>query len=97
MFSYSFCYASWSHIKANLYIVGRRSEALEEPGDLIELFTLRHINVLFNLLFSFFQVKPLIWVESVIERHAHSRVEYMVKVSRINLKCPILVISSVSY
>ena len=28
-------------------------------------------------------VKPLIWVESVIERHAHSRVEYMIKVSRI--------------
>ena len=26
-----------------------------------------------------FQVKPLIWVESVIERHAHSRVEYMIK------------------
>lgn len=26
-----------------------------------------------------FQVKPLIWIESVIERHAHSRVEYMVK------------------
>ena len=25
------------------------------------------------------QVKPLIWVESVIERHAHSRVEYMIK------------------
>lgn len=24
-------------------------------------------------------VKPLIWIESVIERHAHSRVEYMVK------------------
>lgn len=24
-------------------------------------------------------VKPLIWVESVIERHAHSRVEYMIK------------------
>ena len=29
-----------------------------------------------------FQVKPLIWVESVIERHAHSRVEYMIKVNR---------------
>lgn len=27
------------------------------------------------------QVKPLIWVESVIERHVHSRVEYMIKVS----------------
>ena len=27
-----------------------------------------------------FQVKPLIWVESVIERHAHSRVEFMIKV-----------------
>lgn len=27
------------------------------------------------------QVKPLIWIESVIERHAHSRVEYMIKVS----------------
>ena len=27
-------------------------------------------------------VKPLIWVESVIERHAHSRVEYMIKVGR---------------
>ena len=26
-----------------------------------------------------FQVKPLIWIESVIERHAHSRVEYMIK------------------
>ena len=25
-------------------------------------------------------VKPLIWIESVIERHAHSRVEYMIKV-----------------
>lgn len=24
-------------------------------------------------------VKPLLWIESVIERHAHSRVEYMVK------------------
>ena len=24
-------------------------------------------------------VKPLIWVESIIERHSHSRVEYMVK------------------
>lgn len=24
-------------------------------------------------------IKPLIWIESVIERHAHSRVEYMVK------------------
>ena len=28
---------------------------------------------------SFKQVKPLIWIESVIERHAHSRVEYMIK------------------
>jgi AP-1 complex subunit mu len=27
----------------------------------------------------YFQVKPLIWIESVIERHAHSRVEYMIK------------------
>lgn len=26
-----------------------------------------------------FQIKPLIWIESVIERHAHSRVEIMVK------------------
>lgn len=25
------------------------------------------------------QMKPLIWIESVIERHAHSRVEYMIK------------------
>ena len=27
----------------------------------------------------YFQVKPLIWIESVIERHAHSRIEFMVK------------------
>ena len=27
-----------------------------------------------------FQVKPLIWVETVVEKHTHSRVEYMVKV-----------------
>eukprot|EP00053_Salpingoeca_punica_P017750 m.171605 g.171605 ORF g.171605 m.171605 type:complete len:424 (+) comp17279_c0_seq1:100-1371(+) len=25
------------------------------------------------------QVKPLIWIESVIERHAHSRIEYLIK------------------
>ncbi len=42
-----------------------------------------HSGTRINLLtFSFpslTQVKPLIWIESVIERHAHSRVEYMVK------------------
>ena len=27
------------------------------------------------------QVKPLIWIESHIERHSHSRVEYLIKVS----------------
>lgn len=27
-----------------------------------------------------FQVKPLIWIESVIEKHSHSRIEYMIKV-----------------
>lgn len=26
------------------------------------------------------QVKPLIWIESVIEKHSHSRIEYMIKV-----------------
>ncbi len=26
-----------------------------------------------------FQVKPLVWIESSIEKHSHSRVEYMVK------------------
>ena len=26
------------------------------------------------------QVKPLIWIESQIERHSHSRVEYLIKV-----------------
>jgi hypothetical protein len=25
------------------------------------------------------QVKPLIWIESAIEKHSHSRVEYMIK------------------
>ncbi|UJR14561.1 hypothetical protein I4U23_001557 [Adineta vaga] len=25
------------------------------------------------------QIKPLIWIESVVEKHAHSRVEYMIK------------------
>ena len=37
------------------------------------------------------QVKPLIWVESVIERHSHSRVEYLIKVKlselNINFSC----------
>ena len=36
--------------------------------------------MLFYLFAIFQQVKPLIWVESVIERHQHSRVEYMIKV-----------------
>ena len=26
------------------------------------------------------QVKPLIWVEAVVEPHSHSRIEYMIKV-----------------
>ncbi len=30
-------------------------------------------------MFALFQVKPLIWIESSIEKHSHSRVEYMVK------------------
>lgn len=25
------------------------------------------------------QVKPLIWIESAVEKHSHSRVEYMIK------------------
>lgn len=29
---------------------------------------------------SFIQVKPLIWIESIIEKFSHSRVEIMVKV-----------------
>ena len=33
----------------------------------------------FKFLFIYLQVKPLIWIESVIERHAHSRIEFMVK------------------
>ena len=33
------------------------------------------------------QVKPLIWVESVIERHSHSRVEYLIKVSMLLTNC----------
>ena len=32
-----------------------------------------------NASLSNMKVKPLIWIESVIERHAHSRIEYMVK------------------
>lgn len=27
-------------------------------------------------------VKPLIWVEAVVEPHSHSRIEYMIKVSQ---------------
>lgn len=33
-----------------------------------------------NSLFCCLQVKPLIWIESVIEKFSHSRVEIMVKV-----------------
>ena len=39
-------------------------------------FTLKSMSCVFFLC----QVKPLIWIESVIERHSHSRVEYMIKV-----------------
>ena len=28
-------------------------------------------------------VKPLIWVEAVVEPHSHSRIEYMIKVSEV--------------
>ena len=34
------------------------------------------------------QVKPLIWIESFIERHSRSRVEYVIKVgTKYNLYC----------
>lgn len=33
-----------------------------------------------DFFFVMFQVKPLIWIESVIEKHSHSRIEYMIKV-----------------
>ena len=39
------------------------------PDGEFELMTYRNSN----------QIKPLLWIESVIERHAHSRVEYMIK------------------
>ena len=32
------------------------------------------------------QVKPLIWIESVIEKHSHSRIEYMIKVGCVDLQ-----------
>ena len=31
-------------------------------------------------------VKPLIWVEAVVEPHSHSRIEYMIKVSAVVLR-----------
>lgn len=34
----------------------------------------------YNLIHHLLQVKPLIWIESVIEKFSHSRVEIMVKV-----------------
>lgn len=33
------------------------------------------------------QVKPLIWIESHIERHSHSRVEYLIKVGQSDAEC----------
>ena len=35
------------------------------------------------------QVKPLIWVETVVEPHSHSRIEYMVKVG-FSCRCALL-------
>lgn len=32
-------------------------------------------------------VKPLIWVEAVVEPHSHSRIEYMIKASGLSV-CP---------
>ena len=46
------------------------------------------------------QVKPLIWVESVIERHAHSRVEFMIKVCLLQYQTylnTIVVVSATKY
>ena len=35
------------------------------------------------------QVKPLIWIESHIERHSHSRVEYLIKVQLVVPACTV--------
>lgn len=40
------------------------------------------------------QVKPLIWIESVIEKFSHSRVEIKVKVSDAHPQCCVLIRSS---
>ena len=49
------------------------------------------------------QVKPLIWIESHIERHSHSRVEYLIKVQGLAGHCvcsrlfPILCVCCILY
>lgn len=40
-----------------------------------------HANDRLCVLLVMSQVKPLIWIESVIEKHSHSRIEYMIKVN----------------
>ena len=43
----------------------------------VDIFQLKMLRLKYFI--SLFQVKPLVWIESSIEKHSHSRVEYMVK------------------
>lgn len=51
------------------------SVVLWESNILVTLSKTQSCDVIFS-----HQVKPLIWIESVIEKHSHSRIEYMIKV-----------------
>ncbi|MGH0175724.1 UNVERIFIED_CONTAM: hypothetical protein FKN15_071493 [Acipenser sinensis] len=45
----------------------------------VELEDVKFHQRIFIAAFCHWQVKPLIWIESVIEKHSHSRIEYMIK------------------
>lgn len=61
-----------THVSFQNYFCFEKSESISSSETVNGLLS--------GSLFIYFQVKPLIWIESVIERHSHSRVEYMIKV-----------------
>ncbi|XP_016422002.1 AP-1 complex subunit mu-1-like [Sinocyclocheilus rhinocerous] len=63
--------------------VSWRSEGIKYRKNEVFLDVIESVNLLCLVLMGFGflceQVKPLIWIESVIEKHSHSRIEYMIK------------------
>ncbi len=63
-----------------LYLIYLRRLYVKKASQWLNKWQQTYCSILFSVTPVFWQVKPLIWIESVIEKFSHSRIEIKVKV-----------------